>query len=224
MNFFDLLQSNTELQRESLLKTPIIQRCFQRDVTLENYVAFLTQAYHHVKHTVPLLMAAGSRLPQEKEWLRQAIAEYIEEELGHQEWVLNDIAACGFDKEEVRHSQPLPETEIMVAYLYDTINRINPVGIFGMVQVLEGTSILLASAGSKVVQEVLELPDSAFSYLSSHGELDIGHMKFFENLMNKINDPQDQAAIIHCSRMMYGLYGNIFQNLDNVMLPDKRAA
>ena len=35
---------------------------------------------------------------------RTAIGEYIEEEMGHQEWVLNDIAVCGGDKEAVRAS------------------------------------------------------------------------------------------------------------------------
>ena len=48
-----------------------------------------------VRHTVPLLMACGARLPERLEWLREAIAEYIEEEIGHQEWILNDIRACG---------------------------------------------------------------------------------------------------------------------------------
>jgi hypothetical protein len=35
--------------------------------------------------------------------------------------------------------------ELMVAYLYDLIARGNPVGLFGMVNVLEGTSIALAT-------------------------------------------------------------------------------
>lgn len=219
MSFFEHLQQTTETQRAALLNAPMIQRCFARDITLENYVAFLTQAYHHVKHTTPLLMAAGSRLPESKEWLRTAIGEYIEEEMGHQEWILNDIAACGFNKEDVRNSQPLPETELMVAYLYDTIHRNNPVGLFGMVHVLEGTSIQLATAGAGIIQEELKLPETAFSYLSSHGSLDIGHMKFFEGLMNRIEDTGDQAAIIHSSKMVYRLYGDIFHNLESVALP-----
>ena len=35
-----------------------------------------------------------------------ALAHYIEEEIGHQEWILNDIKACGGDAEAVRRSQP----------------------------------------------------------------------------------------------------------------------
>ena len=78
----------------ALLGAPIIQQAMAGTVSLPSYVAFLTEAYHHVKHTVPLLMACGARLPERLEWLREAIAEYIEEEYGHQEWILNDIRAC----------------------------------------------------------------------------------------------------------------------------------
>ena len=38
-------------------------------------------------------MATGAKLNEDKEWLREAIGEYIEEEMGHQEWILNDLAA-----------------------------------------------------------------------------------------------------------------------------------
>ena len=106
MNFYQQLQSNTEHARQSFLQAPIIQRCFNGDFNLNDYIAFLQQAYHHVKFTVPLLMATGAKLNEDKEWLREAIGEYIEEEMGHQEWILNDLAACGVDKEQARISQP----------------------------------------------------------------------------------------------------------------------
>ena len=174
---------------------------------------FLQQAYHHVKHTVPLLMAAGSRISSEQEWLRDAMAEYIEEELGHQEWVLNDIAACGYDKEAVRKSEPHLATELMVSYAYDSINRVSPLSFFGMVHVLEGTSIALADKAAQSIKEGLNLPANAFSYLVSHGSLDQDHVKFFEGLMNKIACPQQQALIIKSTKVFYHLYGDIFRNL-----------
>jgi len=213
MNFFDRLKMETEVERQHLYTASLIDKALTQTITLEEYVEFLTQAYHHVKHTTPMLMAVGARLPEEKEWLRNAVAEYIEEELGHQEWILNDIAACGVDKEEVRHSQPAPETELMVAFDYDTINRINPLGFFGMVHVLEGTSIATADAAAEGVQKTLGLPNAAFSYLRSHGALDLEHVKFFEGLMNKITDKDEQELIIHCAKMVYRLYGDIFRSV-----------
>lgn len=212
-DFYPQLQQQTETARQALYAINFIQRGTQGTLTREDYIAFLTQAYHHVKHTVPLLMACGSRLGDEQEWLRVAVAEYIEEETGHQEWILNDIAACGADPERVRHGQPALSTELMVAYAYDTIARRNPAGFFGMVQVLEGTSIAVADKAAEAIQQSLGLPDKAFSYLRSHGALDIEHVDFFKGLMNRIEKPGDQQAIIHCATVFYKLYGDIFREL-----------
>ena len=144
MSFFDTLQEATHQERHALFNLPIIVDALQGKVSLESYRAFLAQAYYHVRHTVPLMMACGARLPTRLEWLRKAVCEYIEEEYGHEQWILNDIAACGGDRDAVREGRPSLPIELMVAYLYDLIARGNPVGLFGMVNVLEGTSIALA--------------------------------------------------------------------------------
>ncbi|BAO45205.1 TenA family transcriptional regulator [Thiolapillus brandeum] len=211
--FYEKLLAETEAARSRFLGIETIQRGMQGKVSLDAYLGFLSQAYHHVRHTVPLLMACGSRLPMEKEWLREAIAEYIEEETGHQEWILNDIGACGADKEAVRNSSPHASTELMVAYAWDSVSRGNPVSFFGMVLVLEGTSVALATLAAQKIQQALGLPEAAFSYLTSHGSLDVDHMKFFEKLMDRVDDEDDQQAIIHMANMMYDLYGNVFRSL-----------
>lgn len=215
MNFYQRLQQETDQEREYLMSSPIIASCLAGDITINDYQAFLQEAYHHVKHTIPLLMATGARLPESKEWLREAVAEYIEEELGHQEWILNDIEACGFDKEKTRISKPNFSTELMVAYAYDTVNRVNPLGFFGMVNVLEGTSVTIADTVADKIQEVLELPDTAFSYLRSHGALDQDHIKFFKDLMNRIESAEEQGLIIRSAKAFYCLYGNIFRELSS---------
>jgi pyrroloquinoline quinone (PQQ) biosynthesis protein C len=213
MNFFDRLQAETAAERATLVAAPVIADALAGRMTLAQYEAFLGQAYHHVKHTLPLLMACGSRLPERLEWLRTAVAHYIEEETGHQEWILDDLRACGADAEAVRRSQPGLATELMVSYAYDTIQRGNPVGFFGMVQVLEGTSINLASRAADAIQKGLGLPDAAFTYLRSHGALDVGHVQFFERLMNRLDREEDQNAVLHCARVMYRLYGDMFRSL-----------
>lgn len=213
MTFFQRLLRETEAERNAFLTIPQLQRGAAGTIGLPSYTAFLTQAYHHVKHTVPLLMLCGSRLPERLEWLRAAVGEYVNEEMGHQEWILDDLRACGVDAEAVRHGRPAPETELMVAYAYDTVQRGNPVGFFGMVLVLEGTSIRLATDAATAIQAALALPDQAFRYLSSHGALDVGHMEFYESLMDRLDQPRDQQSVVHAARMMYRLYGDIFRSL-----------
>jgi len=214
MSFFETLQLSTNRDREALLNTGLVNAALSGEATIELYVAFLQQAYHHVRHTTPLLMAAGSRVPHQKEWLRNALAEYIEEELGHQEWVLNDIAACGYDKEKARKSTPTLATELMVAYAYHIIDRVNPVGFFGMVHVLEGVSVSMADSAATCIQKATGLPANAFTYLRSHGVLDVEHVQFFESLMNRIDDEHDQRLIIHCAQNFYHLYADVYRSVE----------
>lgn len=212
--FFPQLVRESADARAGLVSAPIIQGCLQGRVSLPSYVAFLTEAYHHVRHTVPLLKACKAALPpHHAAWLDAAMDEYVEEEAGHDEWILDDIAACGADAQAVRRGRPAHATEVMVAYAYDLIARGNPLAFFGMVHVLEGTSVALALQAADQIQAHLQLPDRAFSYLRSHGTLDQQHTAHFAELMNQIDEPADRAAIVHAARAFYRLYGDVFRGL-----------
>lgn len=213
MSFFEQLQSQTETARQHVLRAPVIPAVMEGRFDIEGYRYFLEQAYHHVKHTVPLMMACGARLPERLESVRKAMVEYIVEEYGHQEWILNDIETTGGNKGEVRNNTPCLAIELMVSFLYDQINRGNPAAFFGMVMVLEGTSIKLATQMGRIVQTRLSLPDTAFSYLFSHGHLDIEHFSFFETLMNGMDNPEDQRAIVHSAKVVYQLYGDMLRTI-----------
>ena len=214
MSFHARLLRDTAAERSELVSIPIIQGCLRGEVSLDSYLAFLTQAYHHVRHTVPLLQACRARVGSSRPaWLTDALDEYVEEERGHDEWILDDIAACGSDPDAVRRGTPGHATEVMVAYAYDTIARGNPLGFFGMVHVLEGTSVSLALMAADRIQANLRLPDAAFSYLRSHGTLDQEHTAHFELLMDRLDDRADQDAIVHAARAFYRLYGDVFRSL-----------
>ncbi len=213
IRFFDRLQLDTASARATLIGTPIVQGALRGEVSLPSYLAFLREAYHHVRHTVPLLAACRDRLPARLDWVRPALDEYIDEEAGHDEWILDDIAAAGGDAQAVRAGGAGTATEVMVAYAYDTIARGNPLGFLGMVHVLEGTSVALALAAADRIQAGLGLPGNAFTYLRSHGTLDLEHTAQFETLVNAIDDPQDQDAIVHAAQVFYRLYGDVFRGL-----------
>jgi pyrroloquinoline quinone (PQQ) biosynthesis protein C len=213
MVFSAELRAATEADRQRLLTAPIITDCLGGRVSRDGYRAFLTEAYYHVKHTVPLLMACGARLPDRLEWLRRGVTEYIEEEYGHEQWILTDLAEAGFDAQAARERGPSPETELMVSYAYDTVRRGNPVGFFGMVLVLEGTSAAIATTAAEIIVARLALPRRACTYLLSHGSLDTAHMGQFDGLINKLDDDTDRFAVLHAARMFYRLYGDVFRAL-----------
>ena len=126
MNFYNHLLEQTATARQGLLATPIIQGALRGEVSLPSYVSFLREAFHHVRHTVPLLQAMKAALPPQHAWLHGALDEYIEEEAGHDEWILDDIRACGSDAEAVRHGAPGHATEVMVAAVATDEPQIDP--------------------------------------------------------------------------------------------------
>ncbi len=213
-DFYLRLQQQTATDRAQLYAAPLIRAAIAGEVDRDDYLAFLTQAYHHVRHTVPLLMACGARLGGDYEWLREAIAHYIDEEIGHQEWILDDIRVAGGDAQAVRQGRPNAATELMVAYAYDSIQRGNPLAFFGMVFVLETTSTELASLAAQTLQHSLRLPKQAFRYLSSHGAVDVEHVDFFRTLVGRLDRDADRDAVLHAARMFFHLYGAVFRSIE----------
>ncbi len=209
MPFFDQLVDQTAAARAAMLRTPQLQAGLTGQIDRATYIAYLTQAYHHVSHTVPLMHEARMRLGHNP-MLVAALDEYIAEETGHEAWILDDIAAAGGDRAAAIAAGPSDATAAMIAFAYDTIRHGNPAAFFGMVFVLEGTSIAFAQQGAEAVQASLGLPPAAFRYLTSHGALDQEHMVFFEGLMNRIDDPADRIAIVAMAKAMFGLFGGMF--------------
>jgi pyrroloquinoline quinone (PQQ) biosynthesis protein C len=214
----------TQEQRNALYSVPQLAAALKGDISRDTYIAYLTQAYHHVKHTVPFLMSMGARLPEKNAWLRPVLAEYIEEEIGHEEWILNDIEAAGGSKHDAQQTKPYLTTEMLVAYNYDYIARKNPVGFFGMVFMLESTSVGIASVGADAVKSALNLPKEAFSYLYSHGALDVSHLDFFKNNVNRVTDPADQAAIIEVAQNTFQLFAQVMRSIPFIPSQRKEAS
>ncbi|MEH6405125.1 MAG: AMP-binding protein [Sneathiella sp.] len=211
MTFFHRLVQETEDARNGLYTVPQLAAAMQGKISLETYLGYLAEAYHHVSHTIPFLMSMGARLPKNRKFLQAVISSYISEEVGHEEWILNDIEAAGGDRAKIINSKPNLETQVMIAYNYDYINRQNPIGFLGMVFMLESTSTQIAAKGANAVRASLNLPEGAFSYLQSHGELDIEHMKFFESTVNQITDPIDQEAIIEVAKSTFLLFADVLR-------------
>ncbi len=213
MTFYQRLVSETVDGQMALASTPQIQDGLMGRISRETYIAYLTEAYHHVKHTVPLMREARAGMDEAHRRFVAALDEYIVEETGHEHWILSDIKNCGGDAEAVRTGAPRPATLAMTDYAYDYIRHANPMGFFGMVFVLEGASVRLATLGAEAVARNLGLGPECFSYLTSHGALDLEHLSFFETLMNQVDDATDQAAIIEVAKAIFERFANVFRSI-----------
>lgn len=211
--FFDRLEAATFRDRLRFLGIPQVRAGLSGAISRRAYVDYLGQAYHHVRHTVPLMQAARARLGDHP-LLLTALDDYIDEETGHEEWILADIAAAGGNAGLVRRGVPNPATAAMVARAYACIEHARPASFFGMVYVLESVSVALAQRGAGAIASRLGLPPEAFTYLTSHGALDQDHLAFFAALVNRLEDEADREAIVVMAREMFGLFGAVFASIE----------
>jgi pyrroloquinoline quinone (PQQ) biosynthesis protein C len=212
MSFYDRLIAETAKERDAFLAIPIVQHAIRNGASRGLYLEFLEQAYHHVKHTFPLLAFAASRTTDER--YQDALIEYMDEERGHEKWILDDIRNLGGDPEAVRTGRPALPAQVMVGYSYYAIDYVSPYAFLGSVHVLEGMSVLLADKLADAMKSALGLDtDAGFKYLRTHGSLDAGHVGFFRKLVDGFDDAKTQFIIIEHARIFYRLYGAIFHEL-----------
>jgi len=216
MSFHEFLKNTTQGDRQFLVSAPAIQQALTGQISRSRYLAYLTQAWHHVRETVPLMMGAGARLPHRLDWLRAEMIHYVEEEVGHDEWILSDIHHAGGDAVAATASPPNVTTGAMIAQAWDVVSRRNPVGFFGMVYVLEGTSVALALQAADRIQSTLALPATAMTYLRSHGTLDQEHIHHLAGILDRLELQEDRDAVVDCARSIFWLYGSMFRELEQV--------
>ena len=61
MTFYQRLVGETVGGQMALASTPQIQDGLAGRISRETYIAYLTEAYHHVKHAVPVMREARAR-------------------------------------------------------------------------------------------------------------------------------------------------------------------
>ena len=215
MIHYDRLVRETEADATSFRSIPIIRHTLENGISSHIYLEFLSEAYHHVRHTCPLLGAALARCASEDEAYRSALLTYLDDEKGHEEWILDDIRAIGGDADAVKFGHGSHATRVMVGYAYYAIDRVSPYSMLGMVHVLEGMSQALAAQAAAMIRSTLPMSQSqgGFSYLTSHGLIDQDHVRLFAALLEKIQSPPIHDEIIRAAKDFYVLYGNIFRDL-----------
>lgn len=225
-SFYEELLVATAAERAAFQAIPVIAQACTQGVSRAAYVDYLGQAYHHVRHTCPLLALAASRCGEHDGTYRDALFDYIAEERGHEAWILEDIAALGGDAGAVAASGPRLPCRLMVAYAHYAIAFVSPYAMLGMVHVLEGMSVALAQRAASAIATRVGLGShgGGFRYLSSHGGLDVEHVAFFRSLVDGIADPEARAAIVDTARVIYRLYGDLFSEVAARHEMDRHAA
>jgi pyrroloquinoline quinone (PQQ) biosynthesis protein C len=182
-------------------------------LTLAEYRGFLHDLYHIVWHFCPVMAAAAARCDDRFRDVRYDLYERIEEEKGHDSWVLEDIEALRGDVQAVRETPPSPPAQAMIAFNYYASDRVHPCSVLGMLYMLEVVSSVYGGRVSDSIARALgrKVENGGFKFLSSHATMDLDHMAKLNRLVKTIDDAGAQNAIVNATRVNFHQFGQLFR-------------
>lgn len=212
MSFFVTLIEDTDAQRRDLEAVPKVHSMIHHGLTADEYRAFLHDLYHIVWHFCPVMAAAAARCDDRFQQVRYELYDRIQEEKGHEGWVLEDISAVGGDVAAARARPPSPPVQAMIAYNYYSAERIHPCAALGMLYMLEVVSSVYGGRVSDAIAHAMgrEVDAGGFKFLSSHASMDVDHMASLNRLVKTIADPAAQESIIHSARVNFHQFAGMF--------------
>ena len=213
MSFFITLVEMTDASRRDLELIPKVHSMMNHGLTLAEYRGFLHDLYHIVWHFCPVMSAAAARCDDRFRDVRYDLYERIEEEKGHDSWVLEDIEALGGDVRAVRETPPSPPAQAMIAFNYYASDRVHPCSVLGMLYMLEVVSSVYGGRVSDSIARALgrNVGDGGFKFLSSHATMDLDHMAKLNRLVKTIDDAGAQNAIVNATRVNFHQFGQLFR-------------
>ncbi len=212
MSFFITLLESTDAHRRDLEALPKVHQMVHHGLNLAEYQAFLHDLYHIVWNFCPIMAAAASRLDDRFRNVRYDLYRRIEEEQGHETWVLEDVEAVGGDVERVRVEVPSPPTLAMIAFNYHMADRGHPCSVLGMLYTLEVVASVYGGRVSDSIAQALgrDVNAGGFKFLSSHATMDADHVAEMNQLVKTIGDPVAQQAVVESTRVNFFQFGLMF--------------
>ena len=166
---------------------------------------FLIIQHQIIRATVPLTEVAAERaeamaaVDPVASGLARYLQEHVEEELGHDDMLLDDLELLGVDRATVVGRMPSPSVASLVGAQYYWIHHHHPIAFLGFVALMEGhpptpwlIETLISATG---------YPRAAFRTFAEHGELDPGHRDRLDLTIDALPLTAEHEAIMGVSAM-----------------------
>jgi pyrroloquinoline quinone (PQQ) biosynthesis protein C len=198
---------NITLRTQLHLLSPMLaqnaKQTFNENLTRTQYIEYLQDLYHSVKASCPVMQAAVEEFKKRDDArllpLQQYIEHHIEEEMFHDEWILEDLEHMGIDRELTLQKKPLDAIINLIGSVYYRVLHIHPVAIFGFIAALE--TFPISQKTLDTIMKAADLDDKAVRTLKHHGVADVDHAnEFFEALNSVTLTEREKDTILDCAK------------------------
>ncbi len=212
--FFAELVGQTDEDRRAFETHPVVIDAVARGLDVERYRRLLLELYHVVWHFNPVCAAAASRLDDRLRDVRYFLYEHMQEERGHEQWVMNDLDAVGVPAAQALAHAPSPWTLALVGYNYWAVDRRHPCAVLGMLYALEVIASVYGGPFASAIKESLLLEgERGVSFIASHATMDAKHMAELRTVLNLVDDAAAQQAVVEAVRVNFHHFTGIVAGL-----------
>lgn len=210
--FFAELVTRTDESRRALETHPVVLDAIAHGLPLARYRKLLLELYPIVWQFNPVCAVAASRMPDSLRQVRNYLYEHMHEEMGHEEWVVNDLQAIGVPPEATLAHGAAEHTLALNGYNHWAADRRHPCSALGMMYALEVIASVYGGPFASAIKESLLLEDDrGVSFISSHATMDTLHMAQLAKLLNTLDDPQARDAVVESTLVNFHHFTRIVE-------------
>ena len=210
--FFADLVVRTDEARRAFETNPVVLAAVANGMPVDRYRKLLLELYHVVWHFNPVCAAAASRMADTHSQVRYFLYEHMQEESGHEQWVVNDLDAVGVGQEFTRAHQPAVFTLALNGYNYWAADRRHPCSVLGMMYALEVIASVYGGPFASAIKESLLLEgERGVSFINSHATLDAEHMAELRLVLNMVLDDAAREAIVESATVNFHHFTRIIE-------------
>ena len=169
------------------------------------YPEYLQTMHWIVRASVPLMETGRTRALElaDRDPVAGTVAAYfehhIDEEVGHDEWLLEDLEALGCDRAAVLARPPSTTAAEVVGAQYYWIFHFHPVALLGYTMLLEGYAPAPTDVDDLMART--GYGPEAFRTMRGHAELDPGHADELAETIDSLPLTAEQSAVLGLSAM-----------------------
>lgn len=209
--FIDLVARTDEARRAFETNSKVLD-IVANGLSLERYRKLMLELYHVVWHFNPTCAAAASRVSDDHKQVRYFLYGHMQEEKGHEEWVLNDLVVVGVDNATALAYRPSHLLLALNGYNYWAADRRHPLSVLGMLYALEVIASVYGGPMTAAIQDSLMLEgDRGITFISSHATLDAEHMADLRVILNTVQDDAAKDAIIESVCFNFDQFGKVLE-------------